>query len=64
MVVDLRGYILLFITCYLLQMFHIYVGLSLELRAYNVSSRELAIVVMYYRWYLTDTNVITTEFNK
>ena len=28
---------------------YIYVGLSLELGAYNESSRELAIVVMYYR---------------
>ena len=33
-------------------MLDIYAGLSLELGAYNESSRELAIVVMYYRWYL------------
>ena len=30
-------------------MLDIYVGLSLELGAYNESSRELAIVVMYYK---------------
>ena len=32
--------------------------------SYNERSRELAIVAMYHKRYLTDTNVITTEFNK
>lgn len=43
---------------------YVYAGLSLELGAYNEFSRELTIVVMCSRWYLTDTNEITTEFNK